>query len=80
MFATREVSLSGVEVNRDLGTAELAVTEPFGPTYMRDVSTATHMSSDYLLKDPFEKKTATVSLKLCSHPFSRFQSGEINQA
>ena len=78
MFATREVNLSGVEIDRDLGTAKVEVTEPFGPTYMRDVSTSTHMSSDYLLKDPFEKKTATVSwsLKLASRPLSRFRSCE----
>ena len=60
MINTKQVDIVG---QRDLefgGLKELEFSKTFGPVFKSDVSTATHLSSEPLLRDPYEVKMVTV--------------------
>eukprot|EP00094_Tigriopus_californicus_P006204 TCALIF_05970-PA protein Name:"Similar to setd7 Histone-lysine N-methyltransferase SETD7 (Halocynthia roretzi)" AED:0.01 eAED:0.01 QI:153/1/0.8/1/1/1/5/0/491 len=59
MLLTQEVIMKGLSTTKT-GLKVLQTSEPFGVPYKRDVSTGTFLSSDPLLRDPFESKMVTV--------------------
>lgn len=60
MLLTQEVLIKGLSTAKS-GVKVLQTSEPFGVQYKRDVSTGTMLSSEPLLRDPYESKMVAVS-------------------